>query len=296
MALRADEASMLDLASRASKLYRVAQKITKDDGTIRVTYDAFKPLKDVHRLIKSEILDRVTFPDYLTGSLKGKDYKTNAALHKGAKIVISEDIGTFFPATTTAIVFDIWRNFFGFSDAVARCLTQLTSRNNELPQGAITSPQLANLVFWRDEPKLHATLAEKGIVYSRFVDDVAASSRSHMETTRKTDTIASISAMMGRRGYAPKRKKHEIATAGSRMVVTKLTVNERPGLAKAERSRIRAAVHALERDVSFSKSANSLEARIPKVVGKVSTLGRFHPGKANTLKKRLAVVRLIIGT
>ena len=123
------------LAERANDLYRVAKSITKPDGSIRNTYDAREPLKEVHRRIKSQILDHVNYPAYLTGSIKGCDYKVNASLHARARIVINEDISGFFPSTSADRVFSIWRGFFGFSEDVARCLTQLTTRHGELPQG-----------------------------------------------------------------------------------------------------------------------------------------------------------------
>lgn len=283
-ALRTDELSLLSLAGKANQLYRIAHQVPKDDGSIRYTYNARKPLKHIHRLIKSEILDRVSFPTYLTGSIKGRDYKTNATFHSGAKIVISEDIATFFPKTTPAIIFDVWRHFFKFSHEVTTCLTQLTTRDGELPQGAITSPQLANLVFWRDEPALYARLATKGIVYSRFVDDLAVSSRIPLTTTDKTEVIGSIYKMMRRRDYNPKRKKHDICTAKGRMTITKLTVNEKPGLERKERSRIRAMVHRLELSLDSGMESDRVIEALPSVVGKVSLLGRFHPGKANSLK------------
>lgn len=241
-----------------------------------------------------EILDQVAFPNYLTGSIKGQDYKTNAASHCGAKIVISEDVCNFFPATTAVLIFDVWHQFFGFSYEVATCLTQLTTLNGELPQGAITSPQLANLVFWRDEPTVHAQLALKGITYSRFVDDVAASSREYMSAVDKTYAIATIYGMMKNCGCRPKRKKHEITIDSARMTVTKLTVNEKPGLARAERSKIRAIVHHFERDVSAGVRTEYTLKELPKVVGKVALLKRFHPGKAVSLKKRLDIVKQVI--
>lgn len=292
-ALGTDEPSLRRLTESASDLYRVAQEIPKDDGSIRRTYDALRPLKDVHRRIKLGILDRVSFPAYLTGSIKGRDYKVNAALHAGTKIVISEDIGSFFPSTNARIVFDIWRNFFGFSEEVAACLTSLTTRDGALPQGAITSPQLANLVFWRYEPALQAQLAEQGIIYSRFVDDMATSSRAFVTADQKTEIIAAIYGMMGRRGYHPKRNKHEIQTARERMAVTTLGVNEKPGLAPAHRAKIRAMVHHLENQAEQGEDVEALSARLRSVAGNVALLGRFHPGKALALKRRVALIKKI---
>jgi hypothetical protein len=290
-ALGMDEGALAELAGRASGLYRIAKEIRKPDGTIRRTYDALPPLKDVQRRIKQRILDRVNFPGYLTGSIKGRDYKVNAAQHSGAKIVIAEDIGSFFPSTTALIVFDVWRNFFGFGHEVALCLTNLTTRRDELPQGAITSAHLANLVFWREEAELQARLGLDGITYSRFVDDVAVSSRSFIEPARKTEIVASIYGMMMRCRYRPKRGKHELHTARDRMVVTKLTVNSKPGLAREDRSKIRAMVHELERLSASLDNAQIIQDRLNKVAGKIAMLGRFHPGKATALKKRLAEVK-----
>lgn len=289
-ALRCSQQRLDYLGNNADRLYRIAQEIEKSDGSKRVTFDAKPALKEVHRRIKIEILDRVTFPMYLTGSIKGRDYKTNAELHVGAAIVIAEDIGSFFPSTTTAHVFDVWRNFFGFSDEVARLLTALTTRNGELPQGAITSPHLANLVFWRDEPALHDRFAADGIVYSRFVDDVAASSKTTIPPERKTEIVRLIFGLMLRHGYKPKRTKHELKTAGQQMTVTKLTVNQMPGLPKAERARIRAAVHHLE--CLAGQGALSAEQRreYASVLGRVNHLARFHPGEAAGLKARLKML------
>lgn len=283
---------LADVSRRASDLYRIAKEIQKDDGTVRRTYDAKKLLKDIHRRIKTEILDHVDFPPYLTGSLKGQDYKTNAELHVGAAIVIAEDIGSFFPSTTAEHVFDVWHRFFKFSAEVAQLLTNLTTRNNELPQGAITSPQIANLVFWRDEPRLHDRLRAEGIIYSRFVDDIAASSKTPLAPEKKTEIISVIYGLMQRSGYRPKRRKHELRTARQRMTVTTLNVNDKVGIAKEERSRIRATVHRLERLVASGGNSVDLRREYAVAVGKVNNLARFHPGDAKTLKAKLAALGL----
>lgn len=173
------------LSKKANELYRLAKSISKPDGSFRNTYDAFKPLKKVHRNIKLSILDYVIYPPYLTGGLKGYDYKVNASLHTGAKIVINEDIAGFFPSTSVDKVRQIWQKFFCFEKEVAACLTSLTTYKGELPQGAITSSFLANLALWKDEPTLNIKLQSSGIIYSRYVDDIAVSSKKYL--TNKKD-------------------------------------------------------------------------------------------------------------
>lgn len=284
-------ATLEHLARRADGMYRTAQEITKADGSVRRTYDAFKPLKAVHRRIKTQILDHVVFPPYLTGSIRGQDYKTNAALHSGAKIVFNEDISGFFPTTTAARVYDIWHGFFGFSDPVAQCLTRLTTYRGELPQGAITSPSLANLVFWRMEPRLQAKFAAQGLTYSRYVDDIAVSSVSMLDPRRKTEVIRWIYGMLLRHGYHAKRIKHDISTASNRMAVTKLAINVKPGLEPEERARIRAAVHEIEQLASSGSALTTASGPYASAMGRVNTLGRFHRGEAMRLRQRLLRVK-----
>lgn len=279
------------LVKNADRLYRTAQSIRKADGSLRYTYDAYTSLKTVHRRIKNHIFDHVVYPPYLTGSLKGRDYKVNASLHTQAKIVISDDISSFFPSTTVQHVFDVWKNFFNFDGAVAHRLTMLTTRYGELPQGAITSSFLANLVFWKHEPVLQALLAAKGMTYSRYVDDIAVSSRSPIRSHDKAEVIRHVYGMLSQYGYEPNRSKHDISTASKRMTVTKLSVNAKPGLAVKTRANIRAAVHGVEQLASAGKLIQTDSGVYATAMGRVQMLRRFHPGEAEPLRQRLLAVR-----
>lgn len=286
---------LLSLAECADNLYRHV-KVLKPDGNTRDTYDALKPLKKVHRKIKTHILDHVVFPPYLTGSIKGCDYKVNAALHAKSRIVINEDIKNFFPTTSAQHVFNIWYTFFGFSKEVAQCLTLLTTRKDQLPQGTITSPFLANLVFWQDEFYLYNNLASNGIIYSRYVDDIAASSKKFLTNQEKTKIIQQIYGMLFKYHYHPKREKHEIATSAKRIEVTKLSVNNKPGLSKKTQSKIRASVHYLEQCFAKGEIISYKKGQYPQVMGQVMHLARFHPGKAATLINRLFNLKKLIKT
>lgn len=276
-----------DLANRADRLYRVAKKIEKADGSIRITYDAHYPLKTIHARIKKHFFDHVIFPEYLTGCIKGRDYKTNASLHTHSSLVITEDIHSFFPSVTEDHIYHIWHGFFGFSPEVSTCLTKITTRCGELPQGAITSPHLANLVFWKKEPILQEKLSNLGITYSRFVDDISLSSHQPLTNQEKTLAIQLVYGMLNSYGFRVKRSKHKIYSSSSRMIVTKLSVNNKPGLEKAERRKIRASVHALEKQIFQGEVTSLIHGAFAEVLGKVRHLARFHRGQATPLIKRL---------
>lgn len=283
--------TLCQLASDASKLYRLAKPIVKADGSVRQPFDALPSLKAVHRQLKTRILSRVVFPSYLTGSLKGRDAIRNASLHAGAAIVVTEDISNFFPSVSVDIVFDIWRGFFGFSTDVARVLTSLCTKDGALPQGAIPSSYLANLAFWDSEWQLYERLKASGISYSRYVDDVTVSSKTVLNERDLTACIGRVYGLMASKGLRPKRRKQKISRGYAPMVATKLVVNRHPAIPARERSAIRAAVHHLELALRSGTDKQVLAHEIARVAGRVGRLAQLHPAEASALKARLAKIR-----
>lgn len=285
--------SMLQLiGASSSSRYRLAKPIIKPDGSMRQPVDALPPLKGIQIRIKERILEKVLFPAYLTGSLKGRDPVRNADLHRGASITVCEDITSFFPSTGTKIIFDIWSGFFRFSNDVATLLTQLTTKDGNLPQGAVTSSHLANLAFWRREHALYIRLAEEGVTYSRYVDDVTFSSVRNLEKECLTRNIGRVYGMMASLGYRAKRSKQEIQRSHQQMRATKLLVNRRAAMTPAERHAIRAAVYEIERHIATGDvHASDLIERLDSAMGRVGRLLRLHAAEGRALQERVKRMR-----
>jgi Reverse transcriptase (RNA-dependent DNA polymerase) len=290
-ALRVPIGDLQRMASIANSQYRNAKPVTKADGTIRQTYDAFKELKKIQKAIQRQLLEKVEYPNYLTGSLKGRDARRNAEIHAGASITVCEDVEKFFPSTTSELVNTIWLKFFGFSSDVADLLTKLTTKGGALPQGAVTSSYLANLAFWDREPAFHAALQAKGIMYSRYVDDITISSKRALSNVELQKLIAQILGMMKACGFKAKRSKQEIQRGNSPMYATKLMVNVRAALPTSERKAIRAAVYQLEERLAGSSEPATLSSELNSVAGRVGRLKQMHPTKGNALKKRVDIMR-----
>lgn len=291
LALQLEENFVQEVAGKAGELYRLAKPIKKSDGTFRQPFDALEPLKNIHRRIKDRIFAKTIFPYYLTGSLRGRDYRTNAELHAGAKLVICEDITRFFPSTSSDTIYDIWRHLFEFSDDVAQLLTALTTKEEKLPEGAITSSYLANLAFWRFEPLLHDRYKAQGIQYSRYVDDITVSSRHFLSKAMQTEIIGSVYGLLRRQGYSAKRRKHEMSSSGKRMMTTKLMLNRRPAMTSKDRANTRTAVFQLEKHAAEGIGHQELSAELRRVAGRVSTLTRFHPTEGHALMGRVKAIR-----
>ncbi|MFI5203592.1 MAG: reverse transcriptase family protein [Flavobacteriales bacterium] len=150
-------------------------KIKRGKIQERVLNPSLKRLKVIQRRILRDIFSRIEMPDYAYGSITARDNIKNAQKHKGKKYKFMTDLGDFFPSINNKQVFDMFRSF-NFSPSVSRHLTKLTTYKGHLPQGAPTSPAVANLVFISTGQKLQNFAKKNHLTFTSFVDDLTFSS------------------------------------------------------------------------------------------------------------------------
>lgn len=269
-------------------MYFVAKRVIKEDGTERLLYDTRMPLKTVLQRINEHFLRRVRYPDYLTGGVPGKDYKSSVDIHAKASTVIKEDITKFYPSVGDSTVFDIWHRFFGFDGQVADLLTRLTTREGHLEQGAPTSGYLANLALWDVEPHVVKRLAERGLSrYSRHVDDICISSDERLDGKQIAWAVSQVYGMLREKDLQAKRSKHVVMRSDSPITVLKLIANQKASLPPKERSRVRALVHRFCTAVDAGEDLGFLAIELPRVRGQVYKVKRFHHTEGQQLAARV---------
>jgi RNA-directed DNA polymerase len=141
----------------------------------RVLNPSIKRLKVIQKRLQKNILQKLNIPEYAYGAIKGKDNISNAKRHQGKKFIFTTDLTNFFPSVSHKQVFEMFLSF-NFSPTVARYLTQLTTYKGKLPQGAPTSPIIANLVFVKTGKRLQQFAKENNLTFTSFVDDLTFSS------------------------------------------------------------------------------------------------------------------------
>lgn len=141
----------------------------------RVLNPSIKRLKVIQKRLLKNILLKLTIPDYAFGAIKGKDNISNAKRHQGKKYIFTTDLTNFFPSINHKQVFEMFLSF-DFSPTVARYLTKLTTYKGKLPQGAPTSPIVANLVFVKTGKRLQQIAKDNNLTFTSFVDDLTFSS------------------------------------------------------------------------------------------------------------------------
>ncbi|RLU00979.1 reverse transcriptase family protein [Ketobacter sp.] len=294
--LEITEKELFYIADNVHEFYKPGKIMRKKNGDPRPTHDAKPVLKQIHARIKNRILKQVVYPYYMLGGISDlespRSCKTHAQIHSGKKILISEDIANFYPNTSYEVVKKIWKYHFKFGDEVSELLTKLTTFNGELPQGWKASGYIANLALIDKEPELVRILEEKGLSYSRFIDDITVSSPFYLTSNDKQFIISNIYAMLFSCGYKPKRIKHEIVSREMPMSVTSLNVNtKKPTIPSKERKIIRALVYQLEcaypddgRSIRFYKLWLS-------VYGKVNRVKSFHAEEGSKLQIRMRQIK-----
>jgi len=148
------------------------------DGNIlyRKIYPSSGRLKEIQRSLRTKILNKITYPDYIQGGVKGKSFATNARLHKGKKYKFCTDLKQFFPSVTNKLVFKALK-MQGFNTTIASYITKLTTYKGFIPQGTSTADALANLVFYHLKDKeIYQLCQTHNITYSRYIDDLIFSS------------------------------------------------------------------------------------------------------------------------
>ena len=287
---------LIGLSQSEQKYYRANSPKKKPDGTIRQTYRILSPLKEVQQNININIFHNVDFPFYLLGGIKDRryprDYVRSAALHAQSKIFLKEDIKNFFPSIGAFLVFDIWRSFFLFPIEICKLLTNLTTYKGFVPQGAPTSPYLANLVFWNKEPELEQNLSQGGFIYSRYFDDITISSKRTILAAEIHRITEKLYQMLFSLGFKPKRKKRRVMTARSKVQIHNLNVNSgKPTLSRVERMRIRAAVYECEVSASMDLEPQLYKKIYDSVRGRVANFQRLHPNQAEQYIERLELIK-----
>lgn len=169
------------------------------------------------------------------GFIKGKSIITNASMHTKKKFVVNIDLENYFESITFARVYGIFKKKpFNFAHPAATILAQLCTHNGKLPQGACTSPILANLASTSLDKQLTQLASRKNISYSRYADDITFSfNQSNVfniivkNNNGNYEVSENIDSIISKNGFKINHDKFRIQTKNTRQSVTGLVVNEK---------------------------------------------------------------------
>lgn len=148
----------------------------KKDGSVR-EIDVPKPLlMDIQKQIHVKFLSRLWLPNAIHGYRRKRSIMTATEMHAGTRHLWIADIRSFYPSISAWHVQDMFVRLKCTPD-VAALLRRLTTRHHHLPQGAATSPSLANLYLrtYRVAERIEGAAKQYGLKVSFFGDDILVS-------------------------------------------------------------------------------------------------------------------------
>jgi RNA-directed DNA polymerase len=229
------------IATTPSRNYTTFRMAKRSGGSREIT--APRPaLKHVQTWIHQQITSRLAPHEACHGFVTGRSIVSNAKPHTDQAIVLKLDLLDFFPSVSRNAVFRTYRRI-GYNRAVANLLTSLTTLRGGLPQGAPTSPQLANLAAYEMDVRLSAYCQRQGLTYTRYADDLTFSGAhgAHAGAKRMIETITRGS------GFRPNEVKTRYMRKSERQVVTGIVVNERANWPRDRVRWLRQEIYYLER-------------------------------------------------
>ena len=275
-----------------------------ENGGVRLI-EAVKPrLKEMQRRILKEILDRVPSHDAAHGFRPGRSVKTFVEPHIGQSVVVRLDLQQFFPTIRAHRVHAVYRAI-GYPDFIADYLTGLcvnatpwsvwqgtSLRDNDpirwlysdrhLPQGAPTSPALANLVAFQLDRRLAALAGKSGWEYTRYADDLAFSGS---RSLARPPFLQLVEEIVRDEGFRIHPRKTRIMRESTRQKLTGLIINNKANIPRRQFDELKAILTNCLRSDPQSQNREARPDFRSHLAGRIGYVEMINPRRGKRLRE-----------
>ncbi len=265
-------------------------------------------LKLLQRRVLDNIVANIPPHDAAHGFRPGRSVRTFAAPHAGQAVVIRLDLADFFPSISGYWIRAVFRAA-GYNDRVAALLAGLCTtaappdvwqavadqfprdrlidsrrlfHRPHLPQGAPTSPALANLCAWGLDRRLAALAHAAGARYTRYADDLLFSGPESLARSSQR-FVVHAAAIALEEGFSIAFRKTRVMRRGVRQHAAGVVLNERPQLPRSEYDQLKAILHNCQRHGAASQNRAGVQNLRAHLAGRISYLAQFHPERGAKL-------------
>lgn len=255
--------------------YRSFRISKRSGGTRRISAPG-PQLKTVQSWLAQHILNKIHPHPASHAFSPGSSIANCARQHIGARWLIKIDIADFFGSITEIQVYRIFQAL-GYNKLISFELARLctilpehsekhrmkpwkawhtrkrieyySERNiGRLPQGAPTSPMLANLAMLDIDTKLQKLADHHKLTYTRYSDDITFSAQHNIDRNLAANVIQETSKILKKQGLFPNQSKTTIIHPGARKIVLGLLVDgNQIRLTRDFRDRLRQHLYYLEK-------------------------------------------------
>nr|WP_315189259.1 reverse transcriptase family protein [uncultured Albidiferax sp.] len=278
----------------------------KRNGGLRLLEVPKVTLKQAQRALYSGLLQHVPVHEAAHGFVPGRAVATHAAAHAGQAVVVRFDLRDFFGGIRAARVMAVWRTL-GYPPGVARCLTALCTHRTarmvvdrlrddggldwlgakrlqsaHLPQGAPTSPTLANLCAFGLDLRLDGLARVFGARYTRYADDLVFSGSAGLRPQFRA-LQAWVAAIAEDEGFALHPAKTRCLPQHRQQRITGIVVNARPQTPRQDFDRLKACLHQCVHQGPVSQNHTKLVDFRAHLLGRIGWVGQFNAARAAKL-------------
>ena len=292
--------------------------ITRPGRPERVIERPKQRLKDVQRRVLHEILDRIPAHDAAHGFTRGRSVRSHAGSHSGQFVVIRVDLRDFFASIQASRIYGIFRAA-GYPESVAHTLTGLSTNvipesfwhslshpadpraiaahhqlgrqlaTPHLPQGAPTSPALANLAAFNLDRRLAGLAQQLECAYTRYADDLTFSGPTGLH--RRASLLRRAVADIAREeGFVVNHSKSTLVTRAGRQKVCGAVVNEHPNIARDEYERLKAILHNAAVHGPESQNRDGTTDFRAHLLGRIAWVAMLNPHRGLKLRQQFAAI------
>jgi RNA-directed DNA polymerase len=233
--------------------------VRKRRGGLRVLSEPMRTLK-----IAQQRLNQVFQAVYLArppvhGFIIERSILTNAQAHTRKRFVFNVDLEDFFPTINFGRVRGLFIKVpYKCTPRVATFLARLCCHANALPQGAPTSPIIANMICARMDAELQRLAKQYRCNYTRYADDITFSTSlqrfpsaiARLEGNFSPAQIVTgheLAGIIERNGFRVNASKTRLRRPFSRQDVTGVVTNRFPNVPRDLVRQVRAMLYAWDR-------------------------------------------------
>jgi RNA-directed DNA polymerase len=284
--------------------YRHRWQVKPKSGRFRLIESPKVLLKFAQRQVLRKILHAIPPHEAARGFRPGCSVRDFVEPHTGKALLVRFDLEDFFPSITAARILQVFLTA-GYPEAVARALTRLTTHaalpsvldeklltwperrrlaTPHLPQGAPTSPALANLSAFHLDCRLAGLAKAAGADYTRYADDLLFSGDTNFARQARRYEVA-VGAIIIKEGFRPNHHKTRVLRQGQKQHAAGLVLNEKPNIDRREFDRLKAILTNCARHGPASQNRENHPDFAAHLAGKLAWVRFIHPGKESKLRE-----------
>lgn len=266
---------LLKVSNSSRHFYRDFS-INKKNGASRKISEPLPNLKIIQSWILKEILYNCSVSEFTKAYRKNKSIKDNAKFHKKQTKVLNTDIENFFESIPFSKVYSFFSSL-GYTRSVATLLTHLCCHQGSLPQGAITSPALSNLVNTELDKKISNYCSKRNLRYTRYADDITISG-----DFENYKVIKFLSKVLKQNGFKLNQDKTRVKLHHQQQKVTGVIVNKKLQAPRKMRRNLRKELYFIKKfgidsHINFVGFTDGKEKYLRRLLGKAHFILHLNP-------------------